>query len=327
MLAITVVLWFTFAAGTVTRAELGGTLTSAVNSLVGIVFGSGAPKTLFQTGAEENPLIARLLAVASVVPLLAIIPFGLFRVWRHASTPLWKALALVAALYPVTLALRLTLAGSETSQRASEFVYVGLAFLAAILLKKPISRIAARPLSAQQLGLAALATIIFLGGFVVGESPETRQPGPFLVAAEARSVNAESIAAAQFAARHLPPDANILTDRTNAMFMAAYSHLNPLQGYIGDRSITTIIFDKKFTAADRHLIEEGEIEYLVVDGRLENSLPPSGIYFDRYEPHAFEHKTPISRQALTKFRLSDGLNRIYSNGAIVIYETARIHEE
>ncbi len=315
-------LWFTFVAGAVTRAELGGTLSSAVKSLVGLVFGTGAPKTLFQSSAEENPLIVRLLAIASVIPLLAMIPFGLIRTWRRPSPSIWKALAVVGALYPVTLGLRLTLAGTETSQRASEFVYVGLAFLAAILLSNLPRRARGKIHAVHALGFAGIATIIFLGGFVVGESPETRQPGPFLVSAEARSVNAASIAAAQFAARHLSPHTPILTDRPNTTFLASYSHLDPVQGYIDGRSITTIIFDKKFTSVDKRLIKDGELGYLVVDGRLSRELPASGIYFDRYEPHAFAHRTPISHHALTKFQLTDGLNRIYANGPIVIYETS-----
>ena len=67
--------------------------------------------------------------MASIVPLLAVIPWGLLRTWRgKESNPLWKALAVAAAFFPITLLLRLTQAGTETSQRASEFVYVGLAF-------------------------------------------------------------------------------------------------------------------------------------------------------------------------------------------------------
>ena len=64
-----------------------------------------------------------------------MIPLGLWRTWRTPdSSPLWRALALVALLYPVTLGLRLTQAGTETSQRASEFVFVGLAFVAGLLI-------------------------------------------------------------------------------------------------------------------------------------------------------------------------------------------------
>jgi phosphatidylserine synthase len=71
-------------------------------------------------------------AIFSVFPLLVLILIGLRRVWRAPdSSTLWRTLALAALLYPVSLGMRLTLAGSETSQRASEFVFVGVAFLAA----------------------------------------------------------------------------------------------------------------------------------------------------------------------------------------------------
>jgi hypothetical protein len=324
ILAVTVGTWFLLVAQNVTVAELGGTLSGVVESTVGLVLGSNGPKTLFQSSGQTNPFAARVLAIASVIPLLAMIPFGLLRTWRRPAPSIWRTLAIVGALYPITLGLRLTLSGTETSQRASEFVYVGLAFLAAILVGG-IRRRASRPMRVLGGGLVAgVATIIFLGGFVVGESPVTRQPGPFLVSAESRSVSAQGLAAAQFATRHLPPYTNILSDRPNATFLASYAHLNPLLGYIDERPVTSVYFSKDFTPGDRRVIEDGHIRYLVVDGRMSQSLPVTGIYFERFEPNAFNHRKPISHAALTKFNLSDNLDRIYTNGPIVIYNTSRV---
>lgn len=321
LLATTVGIWFLFVARHVTVAELGGTLSSAFESTAGLIFGSSAPKTLFQSSGQTNPFAARVLAIASVIPLLAIIPYGLLRTWRRPSPSIWKALALAGALYPVTLGLRLTLAGTETSQRASEFVYVGLAFLAAIMVGNVRWPAPWLPRVLGRVALAVVATIVFLGGFVVGESPVTRQPGQFLISAESRSVNAEGLAAAQFAARHLRPYTTILSDRPNATFLAPYAHLNPILGHLDEEPVTRVFFSKKFTRTDRKLIADGHIGYIVVDGRQSKELPVVGMYFEKYEPNAFAHVVPISKEELTKFRLTDGLNRIYSNGAIVIYET------
>lgn len=326
LLAATVAAWFFLVAHKVTVAELGGTLSGVVESTVGLIFGSHGPKTLFQSSGQTNSFAARVLALASVVPLLLAIPFGLWRTWRTGpKPPIWKVLALVGSLFPVTLGLRLTLEGTETSQRASEFVFLGLAFLVAIIVER-WGRQPRRHLAVvgRNAGLAALATVICLGGFVIGESPVTRQPGPFLVSAESRSVSAQGLGAAEFAARNLDPYSEILSDRPNATFLASYAHLNPLLGYIADMPVTRVFFDKTFTPADRTIIGDGHIRYIVVDGRQSRSLPVVGIYFERYEPHAFAHLKPISAASLHKFHIGQGFNRIYSNGPIAIYDTTSL---
>ena len=329
LLAATVAAWFFLVAHKVTVAELGGTLTGVVESTVGLIFGSHGPKTLFQSSGQTNSFAARVLALASVVPLLLAIPFGLWRTWRRGSNPpIWKVLALAGSLFPVTLGLRLTLEGTETSQRASEFVFLGLAFLVAILVEgwsdRPRRHLATVGRNA---ALAALATVIFLGGFVIGESPVTRQPGPFLVSAESRSVSSEGLAASHFAARNLRPYSEILSDRPNATFLASYAHLNPLLGYVAGVPVTQVFFGRTFTPEDRTIIGDGHIRYIVVDGRQSRSLPVVGIYFERYEPHAFAHRKPIGEADLQKFGFAHGFNRIYSNGPIVIYDTTSLPPE
>jgi hypothetical protein len=329
LLAATVAAWFFFVAHKVTVAELGGTLTGVVESSLGLIFGSHGPKTLFQSSGQTNSFAARVLALASVVPLLLAIPFGLWRIWRKGPhPPLWKVLGLVGSLFPVTLGLRLTLEGTETSQRASEFVFLGLAFLVAIIVGRWDGSSRRRlSLMGGNAALAALATVIFLGGFVIGESPVTRQPGPFLVSAESRSVSAQGLAAADFARRHLEPYSEILSDRPNATFLASYAHLNPLLGYVAGLPVTKVFYSKNFNSTDRRIIGDGHIRYIVVDGRQSQSLPVVGIYFERYEPQAFAHRKPIPAAFLQKFNLGEGFNRIYSNGPVVIYDTTSLPPE
>ena len=328
MLAAMVAAWFFFVAEKVTVAELGGTLSGAFDSTIGLILGSNGPKTLFQSSGQTNSLAARALALASVVPLLLAIPLGLWQTWRKKTPPIWRVLALVGALYPLSLVLRLTLAGTETSQRASEFVFLGLAFLVATLLADWTRR-GDRQIRviARNTGLAALATVVFLGGFVIGESPVTRQPGPFLISAESRSISAQGIAASQFAAQHLRPYSPTLADRPDANFLGSYAHLDPLLGYIANRPVSSVFFTREFTRGDRNVIGDGHVRYILVDGRLSSSPPVVGIYFDRYEPNAFAHRFAISAAALHKFHLSEGFNRIYSNGPIVIYDTSSLPPE
>jgi hypothetical protein len=325
LLAAMAALWFAFVAGAVTIDELGKVVTGAVDSTLGLIFGGSGPKTLFAGGGQTNSLGARALAVGSVIPLLVLIPLGLRRTWRAAdSSTLWRTLGLAAVLYPVSLGLRLTLAGSETSQRASEFVFVGVAFVAGLVISE--WRLPKRWLTrnARALALTAVALVVFLGGFIIGELPATRQPGPFLVGAEDRSISPQGLAAARFAAAELPAHSRILVDRPNGSLMNSYGELNPVFGQIHGIPVTRVFFSKTFDRPDRTVIKDDLIDYIVVDRRLTRELPVLGYYFEADEQGAFSRKRPISIASFAKFRHVAGLSKVYVNGPITIYSTARL---
>ena len=101
-----------------------------------LLAGESAPRQLFHAaGVPATPLLERLIAFGSVGLALLVLPFGLIAL-RRALTPLRGMLIFAAVLYVPALPLRLTQAGTEISNRASEFVYVGIAFLAATSLTR-----------------------------------------------------------------------------------------------------------------------------------------------------------------------------------------------
>jgi hypothetical protein len=328
LMVVAAALWFIFVGGTDTVEELGGVFTDAANSVWRLIFGGSGPKTLFQGSSESNTTAARALAFASVIPVLALIPFGFLKAWRTPRpNPLWRTLALASLLYPVTLALRLTLSGTETSQRASEFVFVGLGFFAAIVIDG--WRLPGRGFRrfAVTSALAALATLMFCGAFIVSELPATRQPGTFLVGADARSVSPEGLEAARFAAANLPADSRLLADRANGTLLGSYGDLNPVLGSIHGIPVAHVLFGKRIDRADQIVIHDDEIDYILVDWRLTRELPILGFYMEPDEPHAFNRARPLPRAALDKFTLANGFNRIYSNGPIAIYTTSRLRSQ
>lgn len=314
--------WFIFVGGGQTTQELGSVLSGAVDSVVRLVFGGSGPKTLFQGSAQSNSTLAQTLAFISVIPLLALIPWGLWKMWRVLDAgALWRALSLVALLYPITLGLRLTLSGTETSQRASEFVFVGLAFLAALLidgLALPVRRLAR---AATLISLAAAATVMFCGAFIVSTLPDARQPGPYLVGADARSVSPQGLAAARFAAKYLPGESRTLVDRSNGTLLGSYGGLDQILGQIHGIPVARVLFGRQLGTADEKVIRNDAIAYVVIDQRLRRELPNLGFYMEPGEPGAYTRTRPISLAALNKFHVNDGLNRIYTNGPIAIYAT------
>jgi hypothetical protein len=324
MLGIPASIWFAFVAGDLTVTELGDIFTGTIRAAIDLVFGGERPKKPFEAGGQTNSTLARGIAVISVLALLAMLPLGLRKIWRSsARDPLQRTLTVIALFYVATLAIRLTASGTETSQRASEFVFIGLAFLTAVVVTD-FRRV--RDSFAWRLGLVALATVVFIGGFVIGEPPQGRQPGPFLVSAERRSVSAQGLAAADFAAAELPPESRILVDHANGILMGSYGDLNPVTRRVDGIAIARVFRDRSFGPAVRRVIIRGRIAYVVVDRRLARSAPVGGYYFTREEPGAFTNSKPISRRALNKFSLVPELTKIYSNGAIAIYDTAGLRE-
>ena len=325
-LGVLIAAWFVLVAGDVTVEELGGVFSRAFHSVTDLFFGGGdSSKQLFDGSGESEHPVARLLVFASVLPLLALIPLGLLRLWRsRARDPLCWALAAIGTLYPVSLGLRLTLAGSETSQRASEFVFVGVAFFAAIVVGAwAWPRMRRRALAAA-LAATTVALVTFAGGFILGELKATRQPGPYLVGAEDRSVTPEGIAAAEFAAEQLPVGSRLLADRTNATLLAAYGRATPIFGKYNGISVPRVFFSERFDRADRRVVHGQSLAYLVIDRRLSRETPVIGYYIESDEPSAYEWRAPISASALAKFAAVGGVNRIYSNGPIVIYDTTAL---
>jgi hypothetical protein len=328
ILGTAAVLWFVFEASHVTTSELGHVFEGSFNSIVDLITGDSGSKALFQSAGQTNSTAARLLGVGSVVPLLLMIPLGLWMTWlRGRSNPLLRALAVVAAFYPLTLLLRLTAAGTETSQRASEFVFVGLAAVTALVLAQlPWQGDRVRRLGLG-LGLAALATVIFLGGFIVGESPTTRQPGSFIVGGETRAITPQGVAAARFALEELPAESRVLVDRPNSILVSSYGHLNRVGGSIEGIPVMRIFFSDSFDAVDQQIISNDAIDYIIVDRRLSHEVPAGGYYFEGTERRANTYKKPIESAALRKFNHVDGLSRIFDNGVIAIYDTAGLRTE
>jgi len=329
-LAVAFALWFAFVAGGETIDELGGVFSRAFHSIVDLVSGDQGSKQLFSGASESQPLAARALAIASVIPVLVLILAGLRLIWRERlRDSLSLALCGVALLYPVTLGLRLTQAGSETSQRASEFVFLGVAFLAALLVARRPPRGAlrrserARRLLAR-IALSAVALLTFVGAFLLGELQATRQPGPYLVGAEDRSVTPQGVAAARFAAAHLPPRSRLLADRTNATLLGSYGGMDPIFGRFADIPLPRILFAPQFGHPDERAVHGQSISFVVVDRRLSRETPLIGYYVESDEPGAFVRKRAVGPRVLEKLRSVPNVSKIYANGQIVIYDSSEL---
>jgi hypothetical protein len=317
--------WLVYAATLTAKylfPQLGGSLTQ----LIQLIAGEAVGRELFRSPAGQvSPLWERVFGYAAVVLILLGLPFGLRQLWRRQrENPLALTLAAGALAYPVSLVMRLTERGAEASNRGAAFLFVAIAFvLASWLVEQPFGL----RLGRKWLPIAcAWATIIFLGGVAVGWPPPwARMPGPYLPAADSRSIEREGLAAAEWTRALLGPDNRLIADRTNRLLMGAYGEQRPVTGYADKVQISHIFFATALGPAERQILRAGRVRYLVVDRRLSDGLPSAGVYFERGEVPDNRHTAPIDPAALAKFDSLEGVSRLFDSGNIIIYDLVGLH--
>ncbi len=136
---------------------------------------------LFQSaGGYVAPAWERIVGLGSVVLMLLALPFALIEIWRRfRKNSLAILLAAGGLAYFGMLGLRLSPEAWETGNRASEFLFIGLAFVLALAIKW-FWDLKKRPWLIRTGVLASLA-IIFMGGVISGWAPKLRLSGPIQV--------------------------------------------------------------------------------------------------------------------------------------------------
>jgi hypothetical protein len=322
--------WALFVAP-VTTSYLWPVLRNAGSAVASLAHGSSAAKHPFQgSGGYGRPAWEQYASFASVILVTACLPIGAWLAWRRRGVlgALAVTLILVGLTYPVALLPRLTQAGTEVANRSSGFVFLGAGFLAALVMAAAVPArgvgLSARAYVGRVSASLAVVAILTVGGIDIGWPPYALQPGPYLPAANSRTVDVQARWAAQWARTHLPRDRRLFGDFDLALLMAAYGRQDPQGGSISGTPLSRLFTSRRFDATDRRILIGDQLRYLVVDRRLSQALPASGYYFAPSEPGAFHHRRPIPRAALEKFSAATALDELFRGGGISIYRTAMI---
>jgi hypothetical protein len=218
----------------------------------------------------------------------------------------------------------LTTIGAEAASRSNEFLYLAIAFVIAVGVVD--FWLGATAGVVRMLACAGLAGVLFLGGVIVGVPPWSRLPGPYLVAADTRSVEPQGIQAATWARRTLGPDNRVLADRINGLLMSSHGDQRMVTGY--DKVYTAgLLFAPELGANERAVLRDGTVRYVVVDRRLSTGLPMVGIYVESGEPNTLRHTTPIDPTALAKLDRVPAIDRIFDSGDIAIYDVGTVADD
>lgn len=308
--AVTVIAWVLLAApGTVGYLE---PVVAGVLRGFGSMFAAGHPGTSL---ASADPPGNRLLAATALLAISALLPAGWWRVWRrHRRDPWVVALAIGSAGWFAVIAVRLAAVnGSELAGRAATFVFVPVAFIAAI----GVVHLAGAGLRWQARAVAAAALVIMImlmfNGLANGWPPYwERLPGSFQIAGYERSVEPEEIAAAQWSLTALGPGNRFAADFGSYSILGSYGDQDPV------RDVGYLYTSPAFGPAEATGIQAQSIQYLLLDRRLARQVPVTGQYFP--DDGAEAYPRPLPAVALGKYDHVPGTGRLYDSGNIVIYQ-------
>ena len=306
----------------ITPSYLSPVLSRAATSIFQIIGGQEGTRELFQsTSGYAAPLWERLAGIGSIVLMLLALPFGLRKIWQHhRSNPIAMMLTGIGLAYFAMLGLRLSSDAWETGNRASEFLFIGLAFVLAFAVQELWDR-PRMPWLGRAVVLGSL-TIIFMGGVIAGWRPTLRLSGPLQVNIGNVVIQPQGFAAAHWMRAALGSGNQVATDESNARLMLAYGGQLTLAGRRPD--IKDLLGMADFPDWQVELMREWNIQYIAVDRRLISSDNMAGYYFDRTSTGLLPSTDLFAPEVYGKFDKLQAISRLFDSGNIVIYDVRAI---
>jgi hypothetical protein len=336
-------LTWTLNVGSSTSEYLTPVFRSGIRELSSILLNENTGRQLFQSATGvASPLWERIVGIGAVIAILLALPIGVLQIilspfqrlpfkrginvlpasslsaWqRYRHNPAALALAFVVLLHPLMQGFRLTASGWEIANRSSEFLFLAIAFILAVAVVFVMGFRLPKALWAT--AFVVWSSVIFVGGAISGWPPWARQPSTYLVSADSRSVEPQSIAAAAWTGDHLPPFSRISADRVNTLLLSVYGGQRTITHLADNLYLASVFFAPTLGADERALLRAAQVEYLLVDRRLGTALPMVGVYFEAGEPLANRHAVPIGA-GLAKFDSVPAISRVFDSGSIQIYD-------
>jgi hypothetical protein len=293
-------------------------LGDAIEAIWNTASGEAAPRTLFHQSSNTaeavgvTPLPARGLALFAVLILLAAMVVGIRQVWRrHRREPLVLLLCAAAVVFFAALGLRFAPAAWETGNRAGEFLFIGLAFVAiygaAELLKSGAN------LQRRRLLFTAALGVVLFGGVISGWPWDVQMVRPLQATAKGNEIDSESLALAKFAGDRLD-GSRFAAPEAEARTLLTPGHQVAFAGQGPD--IEDIVNTGQVEPWQLPLLQENHLPYVVTDRRLVSGDSIRGFYFTvpgRYNDALRE------RGVVDKFaRLP--VARVWDGGRVVLYD-------
>lgn len=291
-------------------------------------FGGGARRALFQDSAgtaarslDQYLLLYYAAALSLIVATVLVLAYK----ERHLRSGPTLMLAMLSTAVPLLLAARVVPKGGELYDRSNSFLFLPFSlyvasFAAWFWWREPHHhgfRRTRRLVVVRVVGVS-LAAAAFLGGYVLGSGPNwARLPGPYMAAADTRSMDAETLAAAKWSRDALPSGSRIAADRTSSILLAAQAGLWPVMKGPDGIDAPALYVARSWGPNQTDMAGAMRLRYLYVDRRLADELPHFGSYFFQGETGDGQQ---LSDQQLRKFDRVPGISLVYRHGPVSIYD-------
>jgi hypothetical protein len=317
MVGFATVGWLLLVANT-TVGYLSPVLTKAFESTIHTLAGEAAPRRLFTTtGAYQAPLLERATGFAAVLVLAIGFVLAapiLWRRYRHEPFALVFGIAGLGVF--ITYTLRFAPAAWETANRASEFLFIGLAFSLGLVTMRshripwsPHARAGIRALC------AGCLTVAFAGGVVAGWTPSLRLSLPYRVKIADATVYPEGRMLARWASGNLTPGQRFAASDADARLLNTYGGSFAIAGRNPD--VLDVLQTATLPPWEVKLLRAQDIRFVAVDLRKRSFDIESGYFFDVPGETGIDTRLPAS--AATKF---DAIRaaRPFDSGDIAVYD-------
>lgn len=294
---------------------VGGAMHDVLRFAVGDLsikpFFSGDP-LLASPPWERVVAFSAVALIAGALSISLVLFFQRVRTWRrYRVNSIAYAFALGGLLYFPVQALRAFAGSTEISNRAMEFLFLPIGFLCAVTFH--YCWLSRRTKMIRIATFSAFATLLFMGGVIIGMPPWARLPGPYLVSGDRRAIQSESLSASAWLRSTFGTDNKVIADRTNALVMGSYGGQDVFPG------LSWVFFSPNLGRAELDALMGSGVQFVVVDHRLTTMLPVVGYYYEPGEPGAGRHTQPMEPAQLEKFDQSPELTRVFDSGDITIY--------
>jgi hypothetical protein len=306
----------------------------ALSELINDLRGTGSPRQLFgatitpwweQKSAYLVPVFAFALAGAGLLLMRTQLRNGGLQ--RGPRRALLLAFALLGLVYFPSTVFILSSTGAEGARRSWAFTWIGLSMLvgpAVVWMLDWVRRQIRQWLRVGlRSGLLAALAIALVGGTAAGLNPSYRFPGPFLYGSDARSVTPELLAASEWFSARFGTGNHVITDRNTGLVFGSFGLQSPGTASAGFPFYNLYLAKPGAPVKPPYLLFElsaGRYTYLIVDERIADDIPESGVYFELDEP-SFVTKAgkSIFHGRLGKFNTVTWMVKVFQSENYSIY--------
>jgi len=312
--ATVVVLAWTAVIAPLLISYLGPIFDVARSQILTALDGQGDTRAIGGTPGTPTPTWELTVMAGSILLWGLMLLPAAWRAWRRGSLGPTRARYVplaIAVVYPALQLARFVPSAAEISDRASTFVTMAMALVVAAWLAPRIQTFSA-------LVVPGLVMLI-LGGTLIGSGPDwQRVPGPYLAGAEQRSIDAESVAVAEWVGTYLPKGSRVAADSTFTRLLPNFAPVTTITQPAGFDSMTPLFISHSIDEESLRLILHNDVDFIVVDTRLVGQTVKSGGFFEGSTGYGPDAQT-IKRDQVAKFDDQPGFDLVL-NGPVKVYD-------